>query len=169
MGLTAATRSHGKTKSHGKNRITRDKSGTKRDLQEPNGCPGYGVMVHMLHGQMLSWQLVSVKMVQGRYFNSFDSNRWDIPDMDKCCLDKCHRDQLDSVLYVPRNLCLKFHQNLVITKPRYCWHWVCVGWWVGGMYKVIFESNPTKVLLGYVGVLTIGRLLSKEVGDWFLS
>ena len=36
-----------KTRSHGKNWITRDKSGTKRDLQEPNGNPGYGVTVQV--------------------------------------------------------------------------------------------------------------------------
>ena len=60
LGLTAATRSHGKyqitrqkpdhmakTGSHGKNQVIRDKSGTKRDLQEPNGDPGYSVMVHI--------------------------------------------------------------------------------------------------------------------------
>ena len=35
------------TRSRGKKRITRDKSGTKRDLQEPNGDPGYGVIVHL--------------------------------------------------------------------------------------------------------------------------
>ena len=35
------------TRSHGTNQVTRDKSGTKRDLQEPNGDPGYGVTVHM--------------------------------------------------------------------------------------------------------------------------
>ena len=40
--LTAATRSHGT------NQVTRDKSGTKRDLQEPNGDPGYGVTVQIL-------------------------------------------------------------------------------------------------------------------------
>ena len=38
-----------KTRSRGKNRITRDKSGFKRDLQEPNCDPGYGVIIHMLH------------------------------------------------------------------------------------------------------------------------
>ena len=60
IGLTAATRSHGKyqitrqkpdhmakTGSHGKNQVSWDKSGTKRDLQEPKGDPGYGVTVHM--------------------------------------------------------------------------------------------------------------------------
>ena len=36
------------TRSHGTNQVTRDKSGTKRDLQEPNGDPGYGVTVHMI-------------------------------------------------------------------------------------------------------------------------
>ena len=35
------------TRSHGTNQVTRDKSGTKRDLQEPNGDPGYGVTVHI--------------------------------------------------------------------------------------------------------------------------
>ena len=41
FGLTAATRSHGK------NRITQDKSGAEHDLQELNGDPGYGVTVHL--------------------------------------------------------------------------------------------------------------------------
>ena len=36
------------TRSHGTNQVTRDKSGTKRDLQAPHGGPGYGVTVHML-------------------------------------------------------------------------------------------------------------------------
>ena len=36
-----------KTGSHGKNQVIRDKSGTKRDLQELNGDPGYGATVHM--------------------------------------------------------------------------------------------------------------------------
>ena len=36
-----------KTRFHGKKRVTRDKSGTKRDLQELNGDPGYGVTVHL--------------------------------------------------------------------------------------------------------------------------
>ena len=35
------------TRSHGTNQVTRDKSGTKRDLQEPNGDPGYGVTVEI--------------------------------------------------------------------------------------------------------------------------
>ena len=35
------------TRSQGTNQVTRDKSGTKRDLQEPNGDPGYGVTVHI--------------------------------------------------------------------------------------------------------------------------
>ena len=33
------------TRSHGTNQVTRDKSGTKRDLQAPHGGPGYGVTV----------------------------------------------------------------------------------------------------------------------------
>ena len=40
--LTAATRSHGT------NQVTRDKTGTKRDLQAPHGGPGYGVTVHIM-------------------------------------------------------------------------------------------------------------------------
>ena len=36
------------TRSHGTNQATRDKSGTKRDLQAPHGGPGYGVTVHLL-------------------------------------------------------------------------------------------------------------------------
>ena len=39
--------SHGSHQITRQNRITRDKSGTKRDLKEPNGNPGYGVTVHM--------------------------------------------------------------------------------------------------------------------------
>ena len=35
------------TRSHGTNQVTRDKSGTKRDLQAPHGGPGYGVTVHL--------------------------------------------------------------------------------------------------------------------------
>ena len=35
------------TRSHGTNQVTRDKSGTKRDLQAPHGGPGYGVTVHI--------------------------------------------------------------------------------------------------------------------------
>ena len=35
------------TRSHGTNQVTRDKSGTKRDLQAPHGGPGYGVTVHV--------------------------------------------------------------------------------------------------------------------------
>ena len=31
-------------------------------------------------------------------------------------------------------------------QPRYCQHWVCGGWWC----TVIFMSNPTFVLLGWV-------------------
>ena len=47
MGLRAATRSHGKTRLHGKNQIIRDKSGAEHDLQELNGDPGYGVTVYL--------------------------------------------------------------------------------------------------------------------------
>ena len=36
-----------KTGSHGKNQVSWDKSGTKRDHQEPKGDPGYGMTVHM--------------------------------------------------------------------------------------------------------------------------
>ena len=36
------------TRSHGTNQVTRDKSGTKRDLQAPHGGPGYGVTVQMV-------------------------------------------------------------------------------------------------------------------------
>ena len=46
-----------KTRSRGKNRITRDKSGTKRDLQEPNCDPGYGVIVQMLLLNLRLWLL----------------------------------------------------------------------------------------------------------------
>ena len=49
------------TRSHGTNQVTRDKSGTKRDLQAPHGGPGYGVTVQMLPGQMSPCQLTSVK------------------------------------------------------------------------------------------------------------
>ena len=38
------------TRSHGINQVTRDKLGTKRDLQAPHGGPGYGVMVHIFMG-----------------------------------------------------------------------------------------------------------------------
>ena len=33
--------------SHGKKQVSQDKSGTKRNLQEPNGDPGYGVTVQI--------------------------------------------------------------------------------------------------------------------------
>ena len=36
-----------KTRSHGTNQVTRDKSGTKRDLQALHGGPGYGVTVQI--------------------------------------------------------------------------------------------------------------------------
>ena len=35
------------TRSHGTNQVTRDKSGTKRDLQAPHGGPGYDVTVQI--------------------------------------------------------------------------------------------------------------------------
>ena len=47
--------------------------------------------------------------------------------------------QLVSVLDVPKNLHFKFHQN------QFVWVVVC---------KVIFMSNPTKVMLG-VGLISI--------------
>ena len=66
--------------------------------------------------------------------------------------------QLESVLYIPRSLPLKFYQNRV----RDSWDINAiesVWWWGGWVCKVIFTSNPTKVMLGLgwvvVGVLTI--------------
>ena len=47
------------TRSRGKNRITRDKSGTKRDLQEPNGDPGYSVTVHISKFFKLPFELTA--------------------------------------------------------------------------------------------------------------
>ena len=47
------------TRSHGTNQVTRDKSGTKRDLQAPHGGPGYGVTVHIL----IFWQCVNTKYI----------------------------------------------------------------------------------------------------------
>ena len=40
------------TRSHGTNQVTRDKSGTKRDLQAPHGGPGYGVTVHICRDKL---------------------------------------------------------------------------------------------------------------------
>ena len=66
--------------------------------------------------------------------------------LDKCCLDKC---QLESVLDVPRNLHLKFHQNRVSNRREIA---DIEFLWVGGevVCKVIFVSDPTKVMLGCV-------------------
>ena len=48
------------TRSHGTNQVTRDKSGTKRDLQEPNGDPGYGVTVQLINqSHQHSWALMT--------------------------------------------------------------------------------------------------------------
>ena len=62
--------------------------------------------------------------------------------------------QLESVPYIPRNLHLKFHQNQI----SYSWDiadiefvWVLLVSWV--VCKVIFGSNPTKVMLGWVELM----------------
>ena len=52
-----------KTGSHGKNQVTRDKSGTKRDLQEPYGDPGYGVTVHIVYMVNMSNIVYMVGMI----------------------------------------------------------------------------------------------------------
>ena len=94
------------TRSHGTNQVTRDKSGTKRDLQAPHGGPGYGVTV-----QMSLWWLASVKdspkNLPFKFSWNWVKNSWDIPDIDicrqdKCCLDKCHRDGWDLLKMVPQ-------------------------------------------------------------------
>ena len=60
--------------------------------------------------------------------------------------------QLESVLDVPRSLHLKFHQNwfsnsLDIADIEFVW---VVGGGGGGVVcKVIFVSNPTKVMLNW--------------------
>ena len=45
---------------------------------------------------------------------------------------------------------------------RYWWHWVCGGWWWWWWSKVIFVSNPTLVMLGWV-VLTTNKILKLYV------
>ena len=59
--------------------------------------------------------------------------------------------QMESVLDIPRKLHLKFQQNRVsnswdIASIEFLW-WVVGG---GVACKVIFMSNPTKVMLGWV-------------------
>ena len=87
----------GQTKIWSKNfvikKIMTYKNWSKLD-QEQLRYSWYGQMlpVQMLLGQILPWQLASVKGGQNRVRNS-----WDIPDMDKhyvdkCCLEKCHFD-----------------------------------------------------------------------------
>ena len=70
--------------------------------------------------------------------------------MDKSCLDKC----LVSVWDAPRSLHLKFYKNWVsnsgaIASIEFLWVDGVAGWWVGVVCKVIFMSNPTKVILDW--------------------
>ena len=52
------------------------------------------------------------KIGSTKFVQNWVSNSLDIPDMDKCCLDKCHHDML-SVKDVPRNLPLKGPYNRI--------------------------------------------------------
>ena len=67
-----------------------------------------------------------------KFGQNWVSNSWDIPNMDKCCLDKC-QPELESMLDGPRNLRLKFHQSRVSNswdiadlKVPFGWWWVVV-------------------------------------------
>ena len=60
---------------------------------------------------------------------------------------------MESVQDLPRNIPLKFLQNCVsnsgaIASIEFLWVDGVAGWWVGVVCKVIFVSNPTKVMLG---------------------
>ena len=75
----------------------------------------------MLPGQMLSWQLASVRdgplKLSLKFGQNWVSNSWDTPDMDTCRQNNCCQMllwQLESVQDVPRNLCLRFYQNWII-------------------------------------------------------
>ena len=87
----------------------------------------------MLPGQMSPWQLASVKdgpmNLSFKFGQNQVSNSWDIPYMDKCCLNKYHRDNgvglcsmlvmaiLQLVSKYPSNLRLVFIWNNVCISP----------------------------------------------------
>ena len=79
------------------------------------------------------------------------SNSWYIPNMDKCTYTNVAWTNV-TVTVAICSRCSKEPTFKISSKLRHCWHWVCVVvGWVGCLVvcKVIFVSNPTKVMLGW--------------------
>ena len=92
----------------------------------------------MLPWQMSSWHLASVedgpRNLSLKFGQNLISNRWDIPDMDKChhdkcSLDKCTRDSL--------NLFKMVLGTYVYDEKWWQWRWRC---YMVNMNTKIFQS-----------------------------
>ena len=116
----------------------------------------------MLSGQMSSWRMEFLldvpKNLPLKFNQNQVSNIWDIPDMDKChldkwCLDICHADSWNLFKMFPWTYLSSLIKIGLLTAEKLLTLSFC-----GGVCKVIFLSYyPTKVMLGWGWV---------ELGFW---
>ena len=117
----------------------------------------YGQMFpgQMLPGQRSLWYLASVIDGTRNLTLTFGQNRvsnsWDIPDMDKCCLDKCQCDSWNLFKRVPGTYLVKIGPLTGKILPT------LISWWVVVVYshfRVKPKLNIERLSWGWVWVLT---------------